>query len=134
VTPPASSRATTAGEFALVVQVDATLDVDPDASAPCPVGVGDVVVVVARAELLVGRRDDLRDVHPDIPLNDPGASRRHAKFVRAPDGSLVFVDLASANGSKLNGVDVVPGSRSPLHVGDEVTLGRWTRIRVTGPT
>jgi len=123
--------ATTA--YALVVQIDATLDVEPDASSPCPSGVADVVVIVDRADLLVGRRDEVRDVHPDIPVSDPGTSRRHGKFVRAVDGALAFLDLASTNGSKLNGVEVVPGSRSPLHPGDEITIGRWTRIRVTLP-
>jgi pSer/pThr/pTyr-binding forkhead associated (FHA) protein len=117
-------------EYALVVQVDPTLDVDPDPAQPCPTTTPERTVPVDRAELLVGRRDDLRDVHPDIPVSDPGTSRRHAKFVRNADGSLSLVDLASTNGSKLNGVDVAPGSRSPLHVGDEVTIGRWTRIRV----
>ncbi len=109
----------------------ACLDIDPDPSQPCPTGVAEVRVPFDRPELLVGRRDDLRDVHPDIPLVDPGTSRRHAKFVRGSDGSLALVDLASTNGSKLNGVDVPAGSRSILHPGDEVTLGRWTRIRVT---
>ncbi len=117
--------------YVLVVQVDPTLDVDPDAGRPCPTGVADITVPFDRPELLVGRKDELRDVHPDIPLADPGTSRRHAKFVRAMDGSLAFLDLASTNGSKLNGVEVPAGSRSALHPGDEVTLGRWTRIRVT---
>jgi pSer/pThr/pTyr-binding forkhead associated (FHA) protein len=115
----------------LVVQVDRSLDVDPDPTQPCPTGMADLEVPFDRPELLVGRRDDLRDVHPDIPVTDPGMSRRHAKFVRAVDGSLALVDLASTNGSKLNGVEVAAGSRSALHAGDEVTLGRWTRIRVT---
>jgi FHA domain len=123
--------ATAAAEaYTLVVKVDSSLDVEPNADQPCPTGTADVVVVVDRDELLVGRRDDLRDIKPDIPLADPGTSRRHAKFVRAASGAITFVDLASTNGSKVNGVDVAPGSRSPLHVGDEVTLGRWTRIVV----
>ena len=117
----------------LVVQVDATLDTEPDAATPPPVGVLDIRVPVAAAELLVGRRDDARDVHPDIPLLDPGLSRRHAKFVPQADGSLVLHDLASTNGTKLNGVEVEAGSRTTLHVGDEVTLGRWTRIKVSAP-
>ncbi len=116
--------------YVLVVQTDPTLDLEPDAAQPCPAS-PDAVIAVDRPELLVGRRDDLRDVHPDVALNDPGTSRRHGKFVRASDGALAFQDLASTNGSKLNGVDVAPGSRSAVREGDEVTLGRWTRIRVT---
>jgi hypothetical protein len=119
--------------YVLVVQVDPTLDIEPDPATPPPTGVSDVRIPVAAAELLVGRKDDVRDVHPDIPVADPGSSRRHAKFVRGTDGSLALHDLASMNGTKLNGVDVVAGSRTQLHVGDEVTLGRWTRIKVEGP-
>jgi pSer/pThr/pTyr-binding forkhead associated (FHA) protein len=117
--------------YVLVVQVDSSLDTDPDSSQPCPAGTPDVLVPFDRPEILIGRRDDLRDVHPDIPVSDPGTSRRHAKLVQAIDGSISLVDLASTNGSKLNGVEVAPGSRSPLHAGDEVTIGRWTRIRLT---
>jgi hypothetical protein len=104
--------------------------VDPDPATPCPRSPA-IQVPFDRAELLIGRKDEVRDVHPEIPLGDPGTSRRHAKLVRALDGTLAFVDLASTNGSKLNGLEVKPGSRSPLHVGDEITLGRWTRIKVT---
>jgi hypothetical protein len=128
---PSPSAPAASVQYQLVVQVDASLDVDADAGPPCPTGVADVVVAFDKPEILVGRKDELRDVHPDIPLADPGTSRRHAKFVRAVDGSLAFLDLASTNGSKLNGVEVAAGSRSVLHAGDEVTLGRWTRIRVT---
>ncbi len=128
---PAPAPPAVGVEYLLVVQVDPTLDVDPDAGQPCPKGAPDVVVPFDRAELLIGRKDDLRDVHPEIPLADPGTSRRHAKVVRSADGSLALVDLASTNGSKLNGVEVAAGSRSPLHAGDEITVGRWTRIRVT---
>jgi hypothetical protein len=118
-------------DYVLIVQVDPSLDVDADGGPACPIDAADLVVPFDRPELLVGRKDELRDVHPDIPLSDPGTSRRHAKFVRGVDGSIAFLDLASTNGSKLNGVEVAAGSRSPLHPGDEVTLGRWTRIRVT---
>jgi FHA domain len=127
--PPLVAAPAAAG-YVLVVQVDASLDIDPDPATPPPQGVADIRLPMTQAELLVGRKDDLRDVHPDIPLADPGSSRRHAKFVKSVDGSLALHDLASTNGTKLNGVEVPAGSRSPLHAGDEVTIGRWTRIKV----
>jgi pSer/pThr/pTyr-binding forkhead associated (FHA) protein len=80
--------------------------------------------------MLVGRRDDRQNIRPAIPVHDPGASRRHAKFLRGADGTLSLHDLASTNGTKLNGHDVVSGSITALKDGDEVTLGRWTRIRL----
>jgi pSer/pThr/pTyr-binding forkhead associated (FHA) protein len=82
--------------------------------------------------MLVGRRDDKQNIRPAVPLNDPGASRRHAKFLLNADGSVSLQDLASMNGTKLNGADVVSGSLRALADGDEVTLGRWTRIKLRG--
>jgi hypothetical protein len=116
--------------WSLLVTVDPSLDVEPDPDSPCPANSPERVVAVDRDELLVGRHDDKRDIHPEISVRDPGASRRHAKFVRLADGALVLQDLASLNGTKLNGADVEAGSRRTLAADDEVTLGRWTRIKV----
>jgi pSer/pThr/pTyr-binding forkhead associated (FHA) protein len=116
----------------LVIAVDVSLDTDPDPDNPCPVGKADRVVAVDKADMLVGRQDDTRAIHPEIPLYDPGASRRHAKFVLDPDGVIALQDLASTNGTQLNGADVPPGTRQRLREGDSVTLGRWTRITVRG--
>jgi pSer/pThr/pTyr-binding forkhead associated (FHA) protein len=41
-------------------------------------------------------------------------------------------DLASTNGTQVNGADVPPGTRRRLVEGDAVTLGRWTRITLRG--
>lgn len=113
----------------LVVRIDPALDLEPDPTSPCPQGVPEEVVALDR-DILVGRRDDRRDIRPELPLNDPGASRRHAKFVLNADGSPALQDLASTNGTKLNDVDTTPGSRTTLKEGDYVTLGRWTRITI----
>jgi hypothetical protein len=128
-TAPAPSGSPSGWE--LVVAVDPALDVDPDPAAPCPANVPERVVAVDR-DLLIGREDDRRDIHPDLALADPGTSRRHAKIVRSADGTLALQDLASTNGTKLNGVDVAGGSRQPIRDGDRITLGRWTRITVRG--
>jgi hypothetical protein len=126
----APSPAVSAAAWSVVVCVDPALDVEPDPESPCPVNAPEQVIAVRAPELLVGRHDDRRDIHPEISVRDPGASRRHAKIVLLADGSLALQDLASMNGTKLNGADVEPGSRRALTAGDEVTLGRWTRIRV----
>jgi len=130
--PPAASPAVAAPpvavQFELVVTVDPTLDTEPDPESPCPKDVPAIVVPIDKPELLLGRRDDRRDIHPDLPIQDPGTSRRHAKLLREADGSIALLDLASTNGTKLNGVEVASGSRTALKAGDEVTLGRWTRI------
>jgi hypothetical protein len=117
-------------EWSLEITVDPSLDTEPDPSSPCPVGAAPVLLAVDRDELLIGRRDDRRDIKPDVPLNDPGASRRHAKIVRNADGSLALQDLASTNGTKLNAEEVPAGGRKSLREGDAVTIGRWTRLTV----
>lgn len=113
-----------------VVTIDASLDTEPDAAAPCPAGEPEHVFDFDGAEMLVGRRDDRRDIRPEIAVGDPGSSRRHAKFVRNADGSVALQDLASMNGTSVNGATVTAGSRQTLKAGDEVTLGRWTRIKL----
>jgi pSer/pThr/pTyr-binding forkhead associated (FHA) protein len=107
--------------------VDATLDTAPDPSCPPPAE-AQRAFTVELPELLVGRRDDKQNIRPAIPLNDPGASRRHAKFLLGADGTVSLHDLGSTNGTKINGEDVVAGSIRQLKEGDEVTIGRWTRM------
>ena len=119
-----------APRWAVLVEADGSLDVDPDPETPF-VSHPPRTVPFDRAELLVGREDAARDIRPEIALDDPGASRRHAKLVAHPDGSLFLQDLASTNGTKLNGVEVAPGSRHLIAEGDQITLGRWTRLRPT---
>jgi pSer/pThr/pTyr-binding forkhead associated (FHA) protein len=121
-----------AATWELVVAVDPALDTEPDPDSPCPTGEPEVVVRVDKAELLVGRHDETRDIHPELSLRDPGASRRHAKFVTEPDGTVALQDLASTNGTQVNGADIAPGTKRRLRDGDAVTLGRWTRITLRG--
>jgi hypothetical protein len=124
------SGASTGMAWEFVVTIDASLDTEPDAAAPCPAGEPEHVFDFDGAEMLVGRRDDRRDIRPEIAVGDPGSSRRHAKFVRNADGSVALQDLASMNGTSVNGATVTAGSRQTLKAGDEVTLGRWTRIKL----
>ena len=56
----------------------------------------------------------------DIVVEDPSLSRTHARFFVAPDGGIVFEDLGSTNGTKLNGTRVPRGRIAP---GDEVRAG-----------
>ncbi len=110
--------------------VDASLYADPDPNVPAPVGEAERVFPLDVAEMLIGRRSERKDIRPEIPLNDPGVSHRHAKLQRQMDGSFLLLDVGSTNGTQLNGVDIQPGVRAPLHDGDEITLGCWTRITV----
>jgi hypothetical protein len=128
-TATATATATTPARWDLVVTIDPSLDTDPDPAVPAPTE-PERIFAVELTEMLVGRRDDTQNIRPAIPVHDPGASRRHAKFLLGTDGNVSLHDLASTNGTKHNGQDVVSGSVVPLKEGDEVTLGRWTRIRL----
>ena len=79
---------------------------------------------------LVGRRSDGEDIHPEMPIGDPGISRRHLRILRATDGALSALDLGSMNGTRLNGVALEANVPTPLAPGDMLTLGCWTRLTV----
>lgn len=130
VPTPVPAPAPVASKWTLVLTVDASLDTDPDPATPAPKDEPERIFPVEQAELLVGRRDDRQALRPAISLHDPGASRRHARFLLNADGTVSLHDLGSTNGTKLNGQDVVSGSVRPLKEDDEVTIGRWTRIRL----
>jgi len=130
VAAPGAVPGPAAPRWEVAVVVDPSLDLDPDPATPAPEGVGERVFPVDLPEMLVGRRDDRHDIRPDIPIQDPAVSRRHAKLLRLPDGGLAVLDLASANGTAVNGVETPAGARQTLADGDTLTLGRWTRITV----
>jgi pSer/pThr/pTyr-binding forkhead associated (FHA) protein len=117
-------------EWEVTITVDTSLDTDPDPAVQPPAGVGDRIFPIDLPEMLVGRRDDAQHIRPELPIADPGVSRRHAHFLRLPEGRIGIVDLASANGTAVNGTNLVAGQRQELAEGDVVTLGRWTRILV----
>lgn len=72
-----------------------------------------------RFELTKDPADVGRDAHCAIPLDDPSASRRHARFVSAPQGYLIE-DLGSKNGILVNDV---PCTSRLLKDGDRVQIG-----------
>jgi serine/threonine protein kinase len=92
-------------------------------------------IPLAGDELLIGRRSSRRNINPEIdligPPLDPGVHREHAKLVPAPDGTWTIVDLGNDNGITVNGRDVPSGASVPLHPGDRIHLGAWTKITIT---
>lgn len=68
----------------------------------------------------IGRGED-----SDVVVDDPRASRLHARVAVSPDGSYVVEDLGSRHGTLVN--DEPLGQRpSPLRSGDRVTIGDTT--------
>jgi len=64
-----------------------------------------------------------RDLSNDLPVPDPEISRRHARFLRKPDG-IYIEDLGSTNGTFVNGVRLT--GPQLLQNGDLITLAENT--------
>jgi hypothetical protein len=80
-----------------------------------------------KKELLIGRDDPVRDIHPDIDLvpyggEVNGVSRLHARLV-VKDRQIYLEDLKSTNFTFLNQQRLQPGQLYALNPGDEFRLG-----------
>ena len=77
--------------------------------------------------LVIGRGSE-----PDLRINDPGISRRHAEFVvtgTGPAQTIVIRDLGSTNGIAVNGRKV---SEASVEDGTRIDIGN-TRLLVHAP-
>jgi pSer/pThr/pTyr-binding forkhead associated (FHA) protein len=76
----------------------------------------------------LGRADPIQHIFPEIDLTgfrgmEHGVSREHACIVRRGDG-VEIQDLASTNGTLLNGRRLAPYTAATLKDGDRLQLGR----------
>lgn len=71
---------------------------------------------------IVGREGDI------VQFGD-GVSRQHIQ-IEAQSGYLTVVDLASANGTFLNGQQLAPNAPTPVQAHDTIWLGREVPVRV----
>jgi pSer/pThr/pTyr-binding forkhead associated (FHA) protein len=80
----------------------------------------------AGARFLLDVDESIAGRHPDaqIFLDDVTVSRRHAAFLRTPEGFAV-ADLGSLNGTYKNG-DLIEAV--PLQDGDEVQVGKFRLV------
>jgi hypothetical protein len=116
-------------EWELIVTVDPSLR--ESESPEAPTNQATLTFRLEKDSNLIGRSSEIRGIHPEVPLDfDDAVSRRHALLNRQPDGSFTLRDIDSANGTKLNGVELKPMVDAPLQDKDEFTLGHWTRIIV----
>ena len=82
--------------------------------------------------LVIGRAEDA-----DVQIPHPRVSRHHASLVPTP-GGLMFMDLGSANGSRVNGREIEPRVPVAVRAGDVLALAEC-EIRIgdaaggTGP-
>jgi hypothetical protein len=125
--PPAPAAPAEQVRWELTVAVDATLYGAPNPDAP--VGAPVQTFTLFDNESLLGRGGT--DVRVQIPVRgDTGISRRHVLLIRRPDGTLVVRDVGSANGTQLNGKELVAGVETPVADGAVIAVGAWTRVTV----
>lgn len=74
--------------------------------------------LVQRMPVIIGRS---QDAHLQPGDEYGGVSRTHARIDHTEDG-VMLTDLASKNGTWLNGVQI---SAAPLTLGDQVQIGAW---------
>lgn len=127
-TTAALNKAATGGE-PVIEAVMPEAPAAPATPAVCLVVLnsGRRIVVEGSQELLVGRKDNQRGIYPDVDLGldggyDAGVSRRHALIVPRA-GSFAVEDLASANGTFINGKRLQPQTPTPVRSGDELKFG-----------
>lgn len=78
---------------------------------------GPKIVDLAQGEHVLGRAEDC-----DIPIDDHGLSRRHAKLV-VDQERVCVVDLGSTNQTQLAGKRVFPDDIVPVEPGSELVFG-----------
>ncbi|HVS01629.1 MAG TPA: cyclic nucleotide-binding domain-containing protein [Thermoanaerobaculia bacterium] len=83
--------------------------------------------LAASAETLVGRRDPVTGIQPDIDLtpadSQRSTSRRHAKIYRRAKKYFVCEEIGTMNGTFVNGERVETGVPVEIRPGDEVQFG-----------
>lgn len=118
------------GRWQLVQSVEAALRGDKFISE-APVNQPERVISVDAAIMLVGRTDNRKKYYPQVTVDyDDTVSRAHALFITDAAGNLSMMDLGSSNGTEVNGIDLRPAVAQPLKDGDEITMGKFTRIKV----
>lgn len=70
-----------------------------------------------KKKITVGRADQ-----NDIVIYASGISKTHAAFLPAPDGSFRLMDMGSANGTAVNGVELEESRPVKLTTGDRVSF------------
>jgi hypothetical protein len=127
VAPPSPAPPGPGTHWELEVRVDLNLYGTPNADAPT--NQPPQSFSLFDAESMIGRAGT--EVRVQVPIHgDAGVSRRQALLIRKVDGSLTVRDAGSANGTQVNGVELVAGVDTPLKDGDTIAVGAWTRITV----
>ncbi|WP_295617123.1 FHA domain-containing protein [Chamaesiphon sp. GL140_3_metabinner_50] len=120
---------TALGCWQVTISIDPTLATPDSPTAPTQ---APITIPLNNPTNLIGRTSQARAIHPEIPLDlDDAVSSRHAILTLHPDGALVLRDIGSSNGTMVNGKEIAIMSDISIASCDEITLGHWTRIKVT---
>lgn len=118
----------------------AALAPDDVTSEPIPATITELLLLVpgrtqpifvrGQEAVVLGRRDRRNNTQPTVDLTDYngatlGVSRMHAKIVYLNDQYYVQ-DMASTNGTRINGKRLAPYQTMPLFAGDTLVLGQMT--------
>jgi pSer/pThr/pTyr-binding forkhead associated (FHA) protein len=81
-----------------------------------------------QSEIVIGRNDEASHTYPDLDLTpqggvEQGVSRQHA-VIRRTETNLTLTDLGSANGTYINGQNLIPHQPRILKDGDELRFGK----------
>ncbi len=92
------------------------------------VGTAATLQVQVHETMMIGRADPQKGVIPAVDLSAHngqglGVSRQHA-VILVKDNRIYIKDLASVNGTRLNGSALAPQSEYRLRHGDEITIGQ----------
>jgi hypothetical protein len=101
-------------------------------SVAFPEDASPVQLTLTGEEVLIGRRSETRTAEPDLELEDPGVSRRHAVLRRQLDGTWVVTDEDSTNGTWVDGASdpIEAGEPTILRDGSTVHIGAFTRLTI----
>lgn len=87
--------------------------------------------------LAIGRHEIARRRDASVPLRDLDASRTHAEIRLEPNGTASVADLGSANGTRVDGVPLAPGTAVPLAPGAVLEIGaglfEWVPVGAPPP-
>ncbi|MBM3457236.1 MAG: FHA domain-containing protein, partial [Armatimonadetes bacterium] len=140
---PLLDPAPTPAPAAQAEEVGHSTDIEKVASSPAELDTENEVVLVLEVrsdgrieereitgETIIGRTDPNRGISPDLSFpNDTLISRRHLR-ISPKDECYVLTDLASTNGTRLNGIRLRPNAETALRAGDTIEIGEVTFLRV----
>jgi CRP-like cAMP-binding protein len=97
---------------------------------------GETTALPDQPETHIGRRDSVTGARPDIDLTELDShrttSRRHARILRSAGRIFVFEEIATANGTFVNGVRIGNGVRVEVKDSDWIQFGDVKTILKVG--